>query len=415
MADFKQFFKKTQAKVAHLRERVATFKSRRKNAPLQEPAVLARTEKPQKMEFFIPASAMAKFVAITLLLLLLAAFLYEIRNILVIFFVSLLFAAALDPMVDSLEARKIPRSIGVIIIYLVVLLGLGLLISSLVPIVATELSELAGKVQDFIGNIVKGDIALPKFLERFRPSLKEFFEGVDVSQVANYKEVLLKIAQQLSDVAGNVFNAILVIFNGFFNSILVLVLTFLMTVDERGIDKFILSLFPARHAAYIQAKSNAIKEKMGYWLRGQIVLCFVVGLLVYVGFLIIGIFTGKVEYAATIALVAGFTELIPYAGPFIAWLVALPIIANQSVVLILWMTALMYIVQLLENNFIVPMVMHRAVGISPIFIMFAMLVGFSFLGVLGMVLSVPVATSVAIFVKDFTSRSSSPPSAPVAE
>ena len=70
-----------------------------------------------------------------------------------------------------------------------------------------------------------------------------------------------------------------------------------MTVDEKGIDNFILSLFPARHAIYIKQKSDAIKEKMGYWLRGQIVLCIVVGLCVYIGFLIIGLFTENVEYA----------------------------------------------------------------------------------------------------------------------
>ena len=110
------------------------------------------------------------------------------------------------------------------------------------------------------------------------------------------------------------------------------------------------------------------------------------------------------NYAATIALVAGFTELIPYAGPFIAWLIALPIVANQSLSLVLWMTILMYVVQVLENNLLVPVVMQRAVGMSPIFVMFAMLVGFEFLGILGMVLAVPVATTVAIFVKDYAQR-----------
>lgn len=404
MTDLKQLLKKTQAKVQRFKERVAIFKKRDEIPSTPAPMAVARTAKLEKVEIKVSASTMAKFVAITVLLLLLTAFLYEIKDILIIFFVSLLFAAALDPMVDSLEARRIPRSLGVIIIYLVVLIGLGLLISNLVPIVANEVGQLASRAQDFITNIVTGEIALPSFLERFRPSIKEFFEGVDISQVANYKEVLLKIAQQLSDVAGNVFNAILVLFNGFFNSILVLVITFLMAVDERGIDNFILSLFPTRHADYIRQKSSAIKEKMGYWLRGQVVLCFVVGLLVYIGFFIIGLFGQKVEYSATIALVAGFTELIPYAGPFIAWLIALPIVANQSVVLILWMTVLMYAVQLLENNFIVPMVMHKAVGISPILIMFAMLVGFSFLGVIGMILSVPVATAAAIFVKDYSDR-----------
>ncbi len=397
MEKIREFFRKTHQTLMKLRKEKAD------HTVVHVPNVPIHS-KQEKMEFTISTATMARFIAITVLLLLVAAFLYEIRDILIIFFVSLLFAAALDPMVDALERKRIPRALGVILIYIGILLFLGLLISNLLPIVANEVSELAVKAQDFIVNLVKGNIELPSYLERIRPTLKRMFEGVDVSQIGNYKDFLLKIASSLSDVAGNVFNAIIVVFNGFFNAILVLVLTFLMTVDESGIDKFILSLFPDRHAVYIKQKSDAIKEKMGYWLRGQIVLCIVVGVLVYIGFLIVGLFTTNVEYAATIALVAGFTELIPYVGPFLAWIIALPVVANQSLMLIVWMTVVMYIVQFLENNVIVPVVMHRAVGISPIFIMFAMLVGFSFLGILGMVLAVPVATAVAIFVKDYADR-----------
>ena len=96
--------------------------------------------------------------------------------------------------------------------------------------------------------------------------------------------------------------------------------------------------------------------------------------------------------------------MIPYAGPFIAWFIALPVVANQSLGLIVWMTVLMYAVQILENNFIVPAVMHKAVGISPILVIFAMYVGFSFFGVLGMIIAVPVATTVAVFVKDYAQK-----------
>ncbi len=368
------------------------------------PIHLPKEEKVQKIEVKISAGTMVKFVAITILFLVLAVFIYKISDILVIFFVSLLFAAALDPMVDALERRRIPRALGVIIIYIVALFVIGFFVSSLVPVVATELAKLAGNIQEYIANIVNGKIELPQFLEGFRPNIKKFFEGLDVSQIGNYKDSLMSFANKLSDIAGNVFNGIMVVFNGFFNTIIVLVITFMMTVDEKGIDKFITSLFPSKYADYIQQKSSMIKEKMGYWLRGQVVLCFVIGLLTYFGLILISFFTHKMDYAATIALVAGFTEVIPYAGPFIAWLIAMPIVANQSPMLILWVTILMYVVQVLENNFIVPVVMNKAVGISPIFIMFAMFVGFSMLGVLGIVLSVPVATAVAIFVKDYADR-----------
>ncbi|MFA6520767.1 MAG: AI-2E family transporter [Candidatus Gracilibacteria bacterium] len=404
-SNFRQFIKNTHQKIKNLHGRVKNLRRKRDEGSLSKSIKLPRGEVCEKVEIKISTSTMARFVAITILLLLLTAFLYEIKDVLIMFFVALLFAAALDPMVDALQKRRIPRSVGVILIYIAVLVVLGLFISNLAPILSSEISQLAGRIQDFVSNIVSGKIELPKFMEGIRPAIKKFFDGVDISQIADYKEMLLNVANKLSDVAGNLFNSIIVVFNGFFNGIIVLVLTFLMTVDETGIDKFIQSLFPAKHATYIQQKSGAIKEKIGYWLRGQVALCIIIGVLVYIGLLIIGLFTGqKIEYAATIGLVAGITEFIPYAGPLIAWLIALPILANQSVVLIAWVTALMYIVQTLENNLIVPVVMNKAVGISPIFIMFAMFVGFQFLGVLGIILSVPVATAVAIFIKDYTDR-----------
>jgi predicted PurR-regulated permease PerM len=399
----KHFFRKTQQTLKNFTEKVASIKNQQQEVEVCKSSI-AEDKKDKKMEIIVSAGTMAKFVVITMLLLLIAMAIFQIRDILVIFFVSVMFAAALDPMVDALERRRIPRSIGIIIIYLIVLLALGIFISNLVPIIANEVSSLATHIQDFITNVVSGKIVLPKFLDGLKPSLQRAFEGVDVSKVGNYKDVLLNIAQRLSDVAGNVFNAIMVIFNGFVNTILILVITFMMTVDEAGIERFLLSLFPSRHAEYIRKKSNLIKEKTGYWLRGQIVLCVVVGVLVYIGLLIIGFFTQPVEYAATIAFLAGLTELIPYAGPFLAWLIGLPIVANQSPMLIVWMTVLMYIVQLLENNLIVPLIMNKAVGLSPIFVMFALMVGFEFLGILGMVLAVPVATALAIFLKDYSER-----------
>lgn len=400
----KHFFKRTHERIREISGKVARLKEEKDEADRVKYSQEKTKEKSQVLEIKVSGATIAKFVLITIALLLLMGFFYQIRDIVLIFFVSLLFAAALDPMVDALQRRKIPRPLGVIIIYLVILILLGLLISNIVPVIASEVSQLASKIQDFVSNMIRGEIKIPDFLETFKPTIKQWFEAVDISMLSNYREFLMQAANRLSDVAGNVFNAVIVLFNGVFNTILVLVLTFMMTVDEEGIDKFILSLFPAKYGQYITEKSKMVKAKIGYWLRGQITLCIVVGVLVYIGFLIIGLLTQKVEYATTIAIVAGFTELIPYIGPFIAWLLALPIVANQSLMLIVWMTVLMYAVQLLENNLIVPLVMKKAVGISPIFVIFAMMVGFSFLGILGMVLAVPVATTVAIFIRDYANK-----------
>lgn len=357
-----------------------------------------------KTELIISAGTIAKVVTITMLLGVLGFFVYEIKDILVLFFISLLLAAALDPMVDALEARRVPRAIGVLILYALLLIVIGIFVTNLVPVFAKEVTEILSRVQDWVAAFSNGNLILPASLEWARPKLETLFNDLDASHATSYKEILVSIGSTFSGVAGNLLTGVVSLFNGIFNLVLVLVLTFMMSIDERGIDNFILSMFPTRYADYIQSKSDAIKEKMGYWLRGQVMLCVLVGLLTYIGLFIVGVITKPVEYDVTISLLAGFTELIPYVGPVIAWAIALPIVANQSLFLVIWLTVVLYAVQALENNLLVPLVMKHAVGISPIFVMFAMFVGLALLGIVGMILAIPVATAISLFVKDYTEK-----------
>lgn len=402
----KDFIKKTHQHLQALKGKMEQMKRSHKaeEEKFMEYGSQAEKKAPQIMRLEIPTAVIAKVFFIALLFIAGVAFVSEIRGIILIFFVSLLFAAALDPFVDYLQKRRIPRWLGVVIVYVVIFIIIGAFVGNLIPLVAKELGDLAMKIQDFLTNIANGNVKLPTFLEGFRPAIKEIFEGLDVSKLGNYRDILLQTAQRLTDVGKNVVNVLIVTFNGLMNTVLVFVLTFLMTVDERSIDKFILSMFPTRYGRYITEKSAAIKEKIGYWLRGQVALMFAVGILAYVGFLIIGLFTTKVEYATTLAMLAGITEVVPVVGPVLAWLISVPIVANQSLMLVVWVTILYIVVQQLENNLIVPAVMNKAVGLNPVFVILAVLIGYEFLGILGMVIAVPVATTVAIFVKDYVER-----------
>jgi predicted PurR-regulated permease PerM len=112
----------------------------------------------------------------------------------------------------------------------------------------------------------------------------------------------------------------------------------------------------------------------------------------------------RVEYGATLAIFAAFAEVVPYVGPFLAWLVAMPIVLNQAPLLALWVTLMFLIIQRLENDILVPIIMKQATGLSPILVIFSMMVGFQFMGVVGLILSIPVASTIAIFVGDYTAR-----------
>jgi predicted PurR-regulated permease PerM len=170
-------------------------------------------------------------------------------------------------------------------------------------------------------------------------------------------------------------------------------------VEERAIQNFFQSLFPSKYSKYISTRLEAVKDQIGYWLRGQLLLSLISAFITYIGLLIFG-----VDYALTLSVIAGLAMVIPVIGRVFAWVIAFPIVFNQSPLLSLWMSLYYLFLQQVENNVLVPYIMNRAVGLSPIIIIIAMMIGGQYLGILGLVLSIPIATTVAIFVRDYASK-----------
>ena len=359
----------------------------------------APSAKHQDITVHFSIASVAKATLAVIGLVVLANFFSEIAPILLVFFVSILFAAALDPTVDALEKRGIPRAVSVLVIFLLLLIMLGFFVSQLIPLVAVQLIELAKGLSGMVAKLSEGD---PDFFfgEQLQALMNQVFQEVDQDLiVGQLKETLESLGTQLQSVAENTFGAIKGLFNGVFNFALVLVLTFFLVVDERGVDEFFISLFPSKHAKYIINKMEAIKHKVGHWLRGQIILMFLMFGLSLAGFLIIG-----VDYALTLAMMTGIAELIPVVGPVLAGLPAMLVAFNESPWLVLWVMGLIFLLQQIEGNILVPLVMKKAVCLSPIVVILAMLIGYETLGILGMIIAIPVTTTLSIFVADYTAK-----------
>ena len=344
---------------------------------------------PGGLSIEISTGSVAKATAIVLLLLLLFYFLYQISGILILFFISFLFSAALDPLIDFLHERKIPRSFGVLIVYCAIFLIVGFLIASLVPLIAKQVMDISRGVGEFVQNLTSGKNLVFAFPKAFQPYLDQLYQSVDLKTAA------LQIQSALQVLGIQLLN----ISFGLVNAVLVLVLTFFMTVEEKALQDFFLSLFPSRYGQYISTRMEAAKEKIGYWIRGQFLFSLIAGILSYIGLLILG-----VEYALTLSLIAAITMVIPVFGRVFAWIFTLPVVLNASPWVTLWVTLLYFILMQVENNILVPYIMNKAVGLSPIIIIFAMLVGAQYLGILGLVISIPIATTAAIFVKDYMEK-----------
>ena len=326
----------------------------------------------------ISTSTIIKIILIFLLLY----FLYLIKDILAILFVSLILASAVDPWVDWMRNKKIPRSIAILFIYLVVLSVIGSVIYLIIPPIAKEIGEISVNFPQYLEKIISAFSALKEYSSQ---------HGV----LNNIQDSLGSVSSNLQKAAGGVFSTISNIFGGIFSFFLILVITFYMVVEEGAIKKLVWSIAPEKHQPYIMQLINRMQKKIGLWLRGQLILSLVIFILTYTGLLILG-----VEYALVLALIAGLTEFVPYLGPILGAIPAVFLAFAQSPTLAVFVIVLFFVIQQVENNILVPKIMQKTVGLNPIVSISVLMIGFKIAGVVGAILAIPVATAISVFIKD---------------
>ncbi|HBR71711.1 MAG TPA: hypothetical protein DEA27_02790 [Candidatus Moranbacteria bacterium] len=195
--------------------------------------------------------------------------------------------------------------------------------------------------------------------------------------------------------SGELFLTTLSIFNFFISIVVVLSLTFYMLVKEEGMKKFIITITPKKHQDYAVSFFNRIHNKIGRWVFGQLILMFVMFVM---SFAVLASF--DVPFALLIALVAGFLEIIPYIGPIISAAIATLVGFLVSPVTGLIMLASFTVLQQFEGHIVVPQVMRKAVGLNPVVVILVLLVGAKLGGIMGTILSIPLATAAGMFIGD---------------
>jgi len=315
-------------------------------------------------------------------ILLLLYFLYLIKSVIIILFVALILASALGPWVDWMQKKKIPRVIGIILIYLVLFAIISSVIYLIIPPIIEQVRELS--------------TSFPAILEKMTSSFSAFRNYTSQHGIFdNVKNTLGGISSNLEQAAGGVFSTLAGVFGSIFSFFLVLVITFYMVVEENATRKIVWSVVPARHQPYVMQLMTRMQRKIGLWLRGQLILSLIIFSLTFLGLKILG-----VKYALVLALIAGLTEFVPYLGPILAAIPAIFLAFIQAPMLALFVAVLYYIIQLVENNIIVPKLMQKVVGLNPVVSIAVLLIGFKIAGIMGAVLSIPVATAVSVFIRD---------------
>jgi predicted PurR-regulated permease PerM len=193
------------------------------------------------------------------------------------------------------------------------------------------------------------------------------------------------ISDQLGSIPGNIAKVLINAFSNIIGVVTLLVVTYYLLAERAHLHQYLIVFFGNRQLEKrIERFIDKLEHQIGGWIRGQLALMFIIGILTYVGLLLL-----KVNYALPLAIIAGLFEIIPNIGPTISMIPAVLIAATISPITALATLALYFLIQQFENNIIVPKVMQKAIGVRPLTTIVSLMIGLKLAGVLGAILAIP--------------------------
>lgn len=310
-------------------------------------------------------------IVFTVFFLLLLYALFQIRQILTLFFISLVFMSALNPTVVRLEKLKIPRVVAILLIYLAIFLFFGLVLAGLVPPLYEQTLTLIDR--------------FPLYLENLG------FAGVDQGFLSAQLGQLGSIPQGIFKVTVGIFNNILAIF-------ILAVITFYLLIERKNLDNYLHFLFGNNGEEKAKKFVDDLEKKLGGWVRVQASLMAIIALMSYLGLRLLGI-----DFALPLALLAGLLEIVPNVGPTIASIPAVLAGLAISPLMGVAVGSLYFLIQQIENSFIVPQVMAKGVGVNPLLAIVSLAAGFELGGVMGVILAIPLVLLAQVIYSEILS------------
>lgn len=311
-----------------------------------------------------------KTIIFTVLFLLGLWFLYFVRNIVIQIFVAFLLATILEPFVVLLGKIKIPRAISILITYILVIGIIGGVIALFAPALVTQTTNFAN--------------ALPLYLTNI---------GINSSTSG---DVVKELLSQIGGVSGQILNFTFSIFSNVISVITVLVFTFYMLLVSNKFKSQIELSLGEEKGKNVSRILSLIEERLGKWSRGEFILMLAVGIGMYLGLLAIGI-----PYALPLAVLAGILEIVPTLGPIVAAIPAVLIGLGISPLAGIGAAVVAFLVQQLENYILVPKIMQKSAGVSPLIVLISIAIGAKLLGVTGVIIAVPTVIILQVLIKEY--------------
>ncbi len=321
---------------------------------------------------------------ITLFLVLLVAYvLIQIKLVLVLTLLALLFATVIDRPLQHLERRHVPRGLGILIIY-VALIGTLVLTGVLIaPMIADQANTFRAEAPD----------QLRELRRQWTVSSNPLLNGPGQQGLDQAIRVVERPPAPSQDAAVNVLTGV---GGAIVGGLALLAITFYYLLEKSLLRRLVLLEVPPESRLRVNRVWDDVEAKVGGWLRGQLTLCLIIGVTATIGYGIL-----QVRFWPLLGLLAGITEIIPIIGPWLGGIPAVIIALTMSWQKALMVAGFLILLQLMENMVLVPRVMRGAVGLTPLTVFVAILAGTEFMGPAGAVLAIPIAALVQVLVTDY--------------
>ncbi len=315
-------------------------------------------------------------------------------------FIAAIMAFIINPIVNKLEKKGIKRAYGVIIVYVIFALVMAILLAIVIPKTVSEIGKLISSTPKIIETLSdKADEITNNLQKMMEGKFANFTNKSDVNIVEQFGKRFLDIIKNYQDKLfssiGNIASGISGMLSALVKTFLVMIFTFYFTVDKEKVKSFIVRNIPEKYKRDVMYVAVRINDALLEFVKGRLLMAIFVGLITMIALLIV-----RVDFAIIIGFVTCIADIIPYIGPFLGFLPAVLFAFMDSPMKALIVGIIFVLIQWAENNIIAPKLLGDKIGLNPLLILIAIIIGGGMFGVMGMILGVPLI-SVIIILIDF--------------
>jgi len=343
----------------------------------------------KKMHISISTNTLVKILLFGVLVI----SIIKLYNIVLVILIAIVIASFVESAYKKIKPYVKNRSIAVFLIYIVSISIVVTLLSVFVPIFIAEMSILVSSLSQYIPN--------SSILNSFQPEAITGAKDVvsDISRNASIGDVIKSTQIFINGFSGGFVDIVSRAFGGILNFVLVIIISFYLSITEKGIENFLRIITPLDSEEYIIDLWQRTNRKIGLWVQGQMLLGLIIGVLTYLGLTIIG-----VKYSLVLAIITAFCELIPF-GIFIAIIPAMLFgFLDGGITMVVIIVILYFILQQFENYLIYPLIIKKVIGISPLVVILSIIIGAQLAGFMGVILAIPVAVCLLEFLDDLEKK-----------